>query len=36
LLGQAVVRADWSASASAAKYLEVYREVAGQPPGFRE
>jgi len=35
-LGQAVVREEWSASASAAKYLEVYREIAGQVPGFRE
>jgi glycosyltransferase involved in cell wall biosynthesis len=28
-VGQAVVRAEWSASASAAKYLEVYREIVG-------
>lgn len=35
-VGQDVVRTEWSASGSAAKYLQVYREIAGERPGFRE
>jgi glycosyltransferase involved in cell wall biosynthesis len=35
-VGQNVVRTEWSASASAAKYLEVYREIVGEMPGSRE
>jgi glycosyltransferase involved in cell wall biosynthesis len=34
-LGQEVVRSEWSASASAAQYLALYREVAAERPGFR-
>lgn len=33
--GQDVVRREWSAATSAAKYLEIYREVAVEEPGFR-
>ena len=33
--GQSAVRDEWSAASSAAKYLELYREIRDQPRGFR-
>lgn len=34
-IGWEVVRNEWSASVSAARYLALYREVATKRPGFR-
>ncbi len=33
--GQTVVREEWSASASASKYVDVYHEIKDETPGFR-